>query len=146
MAQPRPNLDLARVYLRAHDAEITERTWAEMMAAYAERGRDSSRERCRRAFAGHDFDPIRDLARIDTRAEDLLRVLATGKPSVNHYLRRLINFAGAGAGCRGLLLPQRRGRSRRGGSPAPSRRRRASEPSCARRANGVAAAAGHRPD
>ena len=93
VAQPRLNLDLARVYLRAHDAQITERTWAEVMTAYSERGRDSSRDRCRRAFAGRDFDPIRALPLIGTKAEDLLKVLASGKPSVNHYLRRLVHHA-----------------------------------------------------
>ena len=93
VAQPRLNLDLARVYLKAHDAEISERTWKDVMTVYSERGRDSSRERCRRAFAGRDFDPIRHLLLINTKAEDLLRVLATGKASVNHYLRRLLHHA-----------------------------------------------------
>ena len=93
LAQPHLNLDLARIYLRAHDSAISQRTWAEVMAAYSERGRDSSRERCRRAFAGRDFDPIRRLLLINTKAEDLLRVLATGKASVNHYLRRVVHHA-----------------------------------------------------
>ena len=93
LAQPHLNLDLARIYLRAHDSAISQRTWAEVMTAYSERGRDSSRERCRRAFAGRDFDPIRRLLLINTKAEDLLRVLATGKASVNHYLRRVVHHA-----------------------------------------------------
>lgn len=93
VAQPRLNLDLARVYLRAHDVEITERKWTDVMTAYTERGRDSSRERCQRAFAGHDFDHIRGLPLLSTKAEDLLKVLATGKSSVNHYLRRLVHHA-----------------------------------------------------
>ena len=93
VAQPRLNLEMARIYLKAHDVDMTRRTWREVMTAYSERGRESSRERCRRAFAGRDFDPIRDLALIDTRAEDLLRVLSTDKSSVNHYLRRLVNYA-----------------------------------------------------
>ena len=93
LAQPHLNLDLARIYLRAHDSAISQRTWTEVMTAYSERGRDSSRERCRRAFAGRDFDPIRRLLLVDTKAEDLLRVLATGKASVNHYLRRVVHHA-----------------------------------------------------
>lgn len=93
VAQPRLNLDLARVYLKAHDAEISNRTWATVMTVYSERGRDTSRERCRRAFAGRDFDPIRRLLLINTKAEDLLRVLASSKASVNHYLRRLVHHA-----------------------------------------------------
>ena len=93
VAQPRLNLDLARVYLKAHDAEIANRTWAMVMTVYSTRGRDTSRQRCQRAFAGRDFDPIRNLLLINTKAEDLLRVLATGKASVNHYLRRLVHHA-----------------------------------------------------
>lgn len=93
VAQPRLNLDLARIYLRAHDAEISNRTWAMVMAAYSERGRESSRDRCRRGFAGKDFDAIRSLLIINTKAEDLLKVLATNKPSINHYLRRLVHHA-----------------------------------------------------
>ncbi len=33
VAQPRLNLDLARIYLKAHNAEITERIWAEVMVS-----------------------------------------------------------------------------------------------------------------
>ena len=93
LAQPQLNLDLARIYLRAHDATISQRTWGEVMTAYSERGRESSRERCRRAFAGRDFDGLRDLHIIHTKAEHLLAALKTGKPSVNHYLRRLVHHA-----------------------------------------------------
>ena len=93
LAQPQLNLDLARIYLRAHDATIGQRTWAQVMDVYSERGRDSSRERCRRAFAGRDFDGLRALLLIHTKAEHLLAVLKTGKPSVNHYLRRLVHHA-----------------------------------------------------
>lgn len=93
VAQSRLNLDLALVYLKAYDTEISERTWSMVMAVYSERGRDTSQERCQRAFAGQDFDPIRNLLLIKTKAEDLLRVLATGKASVNHYLRRLVHHA-----------------------------------------------------
>ena len=93
VAQPRLNLDLARIYLQAHDRDSTERTWEMVMTAYSERGRDSSRRRCRQAFSGRDFDPIRSMKIIETKAEDLLRVLHTGKSSVNHYLRRLVHHA-----------------------------------------------------
>ncbi len=84
MAQPQLNLDLARIYLRIHDTQISERTWQDVMAAYCERGRESSRERCRRAFADRDFDPLRKVLVVQTKAEHLLRVLASGKASVNH--------------------------------------------------------------
>lgn len=55
VAQPLLNLDLARIYLCAHDSQISQRTWAEVMTACSERNRENSRERCRRAFAGKDF-------------------------------------------------------------------------------------------
>ncbi len=93
VAQPRLNLDLARIYLQAHDSDSTERTWKMVMTGFSERGRDSSRRRCRQAFSGQDFDSLRSTKIIETKAEDLLRVLHTGKPSVNHYLRRLVHHA-----------------------------------------------------
>jgi hypothetical protein len=86
LAQPQLNLDLARIYLRAHDAAIGERTWNDVMKVYSARGRDTSREHCERAFAGRDFDNLRTRLLIHTKAEYLLAVLKTGKPSVNHYL------------------------------------------------------------
>ena len=92
-AQPQLNLDLARIYLRAHDTQLGARTWQDVMVAYCERGRESSRERCRRAFAGRDFDPLRKVLVVQTKAEHFLRVLASGKASVNHYLRRLVHHA-----------------------------------------------------
>ena len=87
------NLDLARIYLPAYDTQISARTWQDVMAAYCERARESSRERCRRAFVGRDFDPLREVLVVQTKAEHLLRVLASGKASVNHYLRRLVHHA-----------------------------------------------------
>ena len=96
VAQPRLSLDLARVYVAAHDLEMTGRTWGCVLPADAERGRESSRERCqrgRRAFVGRDFATLRSRPLIETRAEDLLAVLASGKMAVNHYLSRLDDFA-----------------------------------------------------
>ena len=93
VAQPLLNRDLARIYLRADDVQISERIWGDVMTAYTERNRETSRERCRRAFAGKDFDHICSLKIITTKSHDLMRVLATEKSSVNNYLRRLVNFA-----------------------------------------------------
>ena len=45
LVQPQLNLDLTRIYLRAHDSTISQQAWAEVMATYSERGRDSSLER-----------------------------------------------------------------------------------------------------
>ena len=69
IVQPTLNLDLARIYLQAHDAESTERTWQMVMAAYTHRGRVSSQTRRETAFAGRDFDPIRTRKIVETRAE-----------------------------------------------------------------------------
>ena len=73
VAQPLLNRDLARIYLRAHDVQIEKRIWVDAMTAYSERNRDSSRTRCRRAFAGRDFDHIRSLEIIATKSDDLTR-------------------------------------------------------------------------
>ena len=93
VAQPILNIDLARIYLQAHDAESTQRTWEMVMTSYCEGQSSRSRPRCEQAFAGRDFDPIRSIKIVGTKAEHLLQVLAARKRSVDNYLRRLVHHA-----------------------------------------------------
>ena len=93
LAQPTLNVARARIYLQAHDAESTRRTWEMVMTAYCRGQTSKSVVRCERAFKGRDFDPIRAVKIIDTKAEHLLQVLASRKRSVDNYLRRLVHHA-----------------------------------------------------
>ncbi|HEY5892332.1 MAG TPA: hypothetical protein VIT91_03795 [Chthoniobacterales bacterium] len=56
-------------------------------------GRESSKDRSRRACASKTFDSIRDKVLFETTSEDLLRVLHAGGTATNNYLRRLHNLA-----------------------------------------------------
>ena len=63
--QPLLNLMLARTYLAGR---MLTRTWTEVFAQFAARGRETSQDRSRRAAASHDFDPIRAKSLIETTA------------------------------------------------------------------------------
>jgi hypothetical protein len=54
------------------------------------------------------FDSIRDLQLIETRSGHFLRVLESGKVSINNYLRRFHNFAVDVGWLPWLVLPKRR--------------------------------------
>ena len=92
-AQPLMNLAMARTYLAAHDPKMVTRTWAAVMAKFSDHGRDSTRERCVRAFTSTPFEGIRDKTLVETTAEDLLNVMKLGGTSTNNYLRGLHNLA-----------------------------------------------------
>lgn len=91
--QPALNLSLARAYLTAHNAEMVNRTWKDVMQELASHGVDSTQERSRREFRSAAYDPIRSRRIIETRSEDFLAVLRAGGRATNHYLRRLQNLA-----------------------------------------------------
>ncbi|MCP5517218.1 MAG: tyrosine-type recombinase/integrase [Verrucomicrobiales bacterium] len=91
--QPALNLSLARAYLTAHNAEMVNRTWEDVMQELASHGVDSTQERSRREFRSAAYDPIRSRRIIETRSEDFLAVLRAGGRATNHYLRRLQNLA-----------------------------------------------------
>lgn len=94
--QPAFNVQMARAYLAAKDALITQRTWQFVMdemkrtkAQTAER----TRERYDSAFNEAPLAPLRHLVLIETRPEDLLKVLLAGTVSTNVFLRRLHSYA-----------------------------------------------------
>ncbi len=92
--QPLLNRALAKTFLQAADPQLTRRIWQEVMDGYnRRRNRDSTRERCTRAFASSSFDAIRLLVVTETRPDHFLEVLTAGGNATNHYLRRLHNFA-----------------------------------------------------
>ena len=89
--QPLLNRAMAKTYLQAADPLLTRRTWQEVMDGYnRRRNRESTRERCARAFASPSFDAIRALVVTETRPEHFLMVLTAGGNATNHYLRRVV--------------------------------------------------------
>src|SRR5262249_1034495 len=84
---------LGKTYLAAIDPEMTTRTWSKVIDFVAQRGGDSTQERCRRALDTKAFDPIRNKPLLETTAADFLTVLGDGKQSTNHYLRLLHSAA-----------------------------------------------------
>ena len=91
--QPAINLQIAKAYLAAADANFVKRTWREVMAEFVKTKNGKNRIRSERAVVETAFDLIRDLVVIETRADHFLRVLALGGVSTNNYLRRFHNFA-----------------------------------------------------
>ncbi len=92
-SQPQLNLALARTYLAAHDAEVSKRTWRDVMELMASDGKESTKQRCHRAMQSRAFDSIRDNKLIETTGDDLLRVISQNGSATNHYLRRFHNLA-----------------------------------------------------
>lgn len=94
--QPAFNAHMARAYLMAKDELISKRTWQFVMdemkrtkVKHAER----TSERYESAFNEAPFDALRHLILIETRPEEILKVLLTGTVSTNIFMRRLHSFA-----------------------------------------------------
>lgn len=124
--RPALGLTLGRAYLAAYDPKLPERRWEEVMAEFQSKGRQSTRERYQRAMECHPFDKLRSKKILETTADELRYFLADGKPSTNHFLRRLHNLA-VGMGwlpwplIPAKLWPMVRSRKRRGISAAEHR-------------------------
>jgi integrase len=91
--QPILNLQMARVYLSASDPEVSNRTWQTVMDEIIRTKTGVNQDRWKTCAKSKQFDAIRSLTLIMTRAEDLLHVLQKGTVSTNVYLRRMHNFA-----------------------------------------------------
>lgn len=91
--QPAINLQIARAYLAATDAQIATRTWQYVMDEMVKLKKGETQHRWQTAIKDKAFNTIRDLPVLQTRPEQFLRVLETGKVSTNVYLRRIHNFA-----------------------------------------------------
>jgi integrase len=106
--QPVLNLQIAKAYLAAADANYIRRTWRETMVEFVKTKSGSNRTRSERAVLDKRFDSIRDLQLIETRAEHFLKVLESNKVSTNNYLRRFHNFAMDMGWLPWPVLPKRR--------------------------------------
>jgi integrase len=91
--QPVLNLQIARTYLSASDAEVAKRTWQVPMDEMTLTKTGPTLDRYKRAILDKAFDVIRDLPILETRAEQFLKVLRIGTVATNVYLRRVHNFA-----------------------------------------------------
>lgn len=91
--RPHLGLTLGRAYLSAYDPSLDNRSWDAAMAEFLKRGKPSTQDRYRRALKNPPFDGLARRKIIDTTADDLRQILADGKPSTNHFLRRLHNLA-----------------------------------------------------
>jgi hypothetical protein len=101
------NLELGRVYLKAADPRIADRTWQTAMDELSTHGKESSKARCQREMASKPFDFIRKKPMIETTSEDLKIVLKRGGSATNNYLRRLHNLALGNGWIFGPIIPQR---------------------------------------
>ena len=91
--QPAVNLQIARAYLAASDPQIATRNWQFVMDEMVKLKKGETQHRWQTAIKDKAFNIIRHLPILETRPENFLRVLETGKVSTNVYLRRIHNFA-----------------------------------------------------
>lgn len=91
--QPAINLQIARAYLAATDVQITTRTWAHVMDEMSKHKTGATLNRWLTAIKDRAFDFIRNRVLLETKADDLRRVLDTGTVATNVFLRRIHNFA-----------------------------------------------------
>jgi integrase len=91
--QPVLNRQIARAYLTASDPQMAKRTLQNVMDEIPKLKSGSTRERWETAIKAKAFDPIRNLAVLETQAEHFLRVLEGASVSANSFLRRIHAFA-----------------------------------------------------
>jgi len=91
--QPAMNIVIARAYLVGADPKLMERRWAFVMEEFCSTGKESTRQRRRRAVKSKAFNSIRNKKLIETTAEDFLAVFKSSGSFANHILRCLHNLA-----------------------------------------------------
>jgi integrase len=92
---PQLNRAMAKVYASAASPELMERTWQEVMDAYAQKSVVTTRPRVERAFRSKPFLLLARMKVNETDAAAFWAVLNHRKAgnAANHFLRRLQNFA-----------------------------------------------------
>ena len=106
--QPAINLQIARAYLAASDAQIATRTWQFVMDETAKLKKGPTLVRWTTAMKDKAFDSIRALPLLETRPDHMLRALENGTVCTNIFLRRLQNFAVDMAWLPWPVLPKKR--------------------------------------
>jgi integrase len=87
------NLQIARAYLDASDPKLLTRTWQQVMEQILSEKSGETRARWATAIRDKNFDALRNLPMLETRADHFLAALADRKVSTNYYLRRIHNYA-----------------------------------------------------
>jgi len=84
---PQLNRAMAKVYASATSPELMTRTWTEVMAAYASKSANGSRERVERAMRSQPFALLKKLRVNETDASVFFAVLNHKRAgnSTNHY-------------------------------------------------------------
>src|SRR5208337_2059650 len=77
--QPAVNLQIARAYLAASDPQIATRNWQFVMEEMVKLKKGETQHRWQTAIKDKAFNLIRHLPVLETRPENFLRVLETGK-------------------------------------------------------------------
>ncbi len=105
------NRQVAKTYLAASDPDMARRTWADVVEAYLKSGPNRSQATLIRLERAAKAPAMRELLAkplIETRGEDLLRVMAMGGVSVNCFLKRWYNCARDLDWLPHVILPPRR--------------------------------------
>jgi integrase len=87
------NLQIARTYLTATDAEVSKRTWQTAMDELTKTKTENTLLRHITAMKDKAFDHIRSLPILETQSSHFLKTLEVGTVSTNVYLRQIHNFA-----------------------------------------------------
>ena len=115
----RLNFELGKIYLRAADEEMANRTWKDVLAEICLNGQEQTKERYERAFKSGAFDCIRDKPCVETRREDFNFVIKKGGISASHFLRRLHNLALANEWLFRSIIPARKWPCQKGEAKQP---------------------------
>ena len=105
---PALNQQIARAYLTGSDSGVNTRTWLHAMEMLIPQKHGSNLERWKRAVPDRAFDRIRNKLVIETKGEDLLKVLQAGTVSTNVFLRQIHNFCVDMTWLPWPLIPKRR--------------------------------------
>ena len=90
--QPMLNLQIAKAYLAGSDSGVSTRTWQDALEALIAGKKGANQDRWMRARDDKAYDLIRSRPLIETKAEELLKVMQKGTVSTNVFLRKLHNF------------------------------------------------------
>ena len=91
--RPSLGIAMAKAYLTAHDPQIAERTWQDVFAEFAKRGKPVTQEHRRCVAARKPFNLIRSQKLLETTAADFLAVLQKGGVMTQAFLRCVHNLA-----------------------------------------------------
>ena len=87
------NMQIARAYLVASDPLLAKRIWRDVIRAIIEEKTKHTRERWETVEKDKALSTLWKLKVVQTRSDQLMKVLKKGTVSTNVYLRRMHNYA-----------------------------------------------------